>query len=746
MGNMLKKILFASCGVIALGSCGSTGGGSNSTYDTQDLPFGQLTAAPFAINNNPLDRIDLLSMIDPENRRAALRSEGLCNANNVSPPRVRGYSAGKTAGAVETYIETLRNQYRDLVKELEKEKDDIKQDDLRVEIARLASEIYNLERDNPKDPRASIERRNRSLDDIRREYLAQRYQAITDDLIELDTSKKEDKKRQRDLLEEKKSIESEAAALGDEIKGDNNTSPSIELNCAIFAFYTYYLSYPQFSFAINDLSFYLDNDYLNLKMIFDDLVPDALETPYNDEREPATLSEQKTEIEKYSQIVASMSEFEQQRLKGYLSNGLYDKFYEQASRSIAISMRRNSIQDSIMVHSEHYCRYFKARLHDTDIKVNLALGIASTALSGLATIFTDPTTVRALAGAGAIVSGSQSRYNEVMFANLAVQTVIAGIDLSRERILRDINSKRFFPLDKDDIDEFKSLDNDGVLNPGMFNTYGLRASIEWDRLYNEKDGKLTYAGAPVELTRDKLGNRIYKPSIFSFSDLVERASFQEEEAGAASEEASESENKPPVVVNDEGYETTEDKPIVIDVLKNDSDPEDDELFILKAKASHGTAVPIEDDGKKGKKLKYTPNPNFHGDDVIRYWVTDIAESDEADQERRTKMGFVEIRVIPDGNEPPAKKYLGLASVGVYSVEAAMRDSIRFQTSCSLAAGLTEATKAMEEARAPSVRTLTDSLKEMEKMMRATEQLRDAIDDAAKRSNSGSSASGAPNTE
>ncbi len=724
---MIKKLLLASCGAFALGACGTTGGSNSSgRYDTQQLPFGQLTSAPFAINNNPLDRIDLLSMIDPENRRAALRSEGLCDANNASPPIVRGYakSSSQENDPVYRYSELLSQRYKDIQKELKEGVPDPKErKQLEEEAGELAQKIYELQQANKKDPATVRNQSSRSLDEMRRDYLAQRYQFVTARLVELDPSDKKERKERDRLLKEKKKLEEEAQMVGAQIDSNEGVNPSIELNCAIFAFYTYYLSYPQFSFAINDLSFYLDNDYLNLKMIFGDLMPNALEALPDSDDLPPTLTEQKQEIEQYTDIIASMSEFEQQRLRSYLSTGLYDKFFEQAAKSIAVSMRRNSIQDQIMVHSENYCRYFKARLHDTDIKVNLSLGLASTALSGLATIFTDPTTVRALAGAAGIASSSQSRYNEVMFANLAVQTVIAGIDLSRERILREINGNRFFPLDKNDIDEFKGLENDGILNPGMFNTYGLRASIPWDSLYGEQDGKLTYAGHVIPADGDKIANLGYQPPVFTFSELISRAALQEEgEDAAEAGETTEAGNNPPIALPME-KKTKEDTPVEIDVLENVSDPDEQDADTLIIDQSTTTAlsgsVAVIDNGKK---LKYTPRANFHGKDVIRYTVQD-GRGGKA-------RGFVEVTIEADGEEPPAKKYLGLASIGVYSVEAAMRDAIRFQTSCSLASGLTEATKAMEEARAPSVETLTNSLKEMEKMMRATEELRRAIDAAA----------------
>ena len=690
---MLKKILFASCGAIALGSCGSMGGGNgrNDLYEDAAIPFGQMTSAPFPIDKSALNKIDLLNLIDPENRRVRLAGEGLCGAHNV-------FAQGNSQTPPDT---TGKRTMTD----------------------------------------ASFDGTSaRSVPELRDQYLFLRYNQIVEQLLKLGYNEESpptgaQKKQREALLKEKSKIEEEAKKLGADLNIGEKLNPAIELNCALYAFHTYYLSFPQFEFAIRDLSSFAHDTYA-WDLFFDD---DAgFDQTEQNHRARTT--------EEISKAIEGMSQNQQARLRAYFAAGLYEKFYEESSRSIAIAMRRNAIQDQVMVHSENYCRFFKTQLHDTDIKVNMMTGIASTVLGGLATIFTDPTTVRALAGSAAIVSGGQSKYNEVMFANLAVQTVIAGIDLKRERILRDINEKRFFPLDKDDIEEFKGLDNDGVLNPGMFNTYGIRASVGWDHLYGEENGKLTYAGAPVERGRDKLGNLTFQPPVFSFSDLVARASFQETEdaetpsesttpaaenaeTDAAAESSTEAEsapaNKAPTAVSDV-KETKEDHPVIIDVLKNDTDPDDgdkEKLTIENAEAQSGTISIIEDK----KKLKYTPNANFHGKDFIVYWITD---GKKVGDKKTSVKGFVEVTVKADGEEPPAKKYLGLASIGVYSVEASLRDAVRFQTSCSLADGLTEATKAMEQARAPSVETLTNSLKQMEQMMQATESLRRAIDRAA----------------
>jgi large repetitive protein len=75
-------------------------------------------------------------------------------------------------------------------------------------------------------------------------------------------------------------------------------------------------------------------------------------------------------------------------------------------------------------------------------------------------------------------------------------------------------------------------------------------------------------------------------------------------------------NPVPVAVNDTAA-TSEDAPITIAVLANDSDPDTDPLMVTTASASNGTVV-IQPDGT----ISYTPNANFNGVDTITYAISD----------------------------------------------------------------------------------------------------------------------------
>ncbi|HHP0492835.1 TPA: Ig-like domain-containing protein, partial [Vibrio harveyi] len=98
-------------------------------------------------------------------------------------------------------------------------------------------------------------------------------------------------------------------------------------------------------------------------------------------------------------------------------------------------------------------------------------------------------------------------------------------------------------------------------------------------------------------------------------------------------------NDAPVAVNDT-VATDEDTAVTIDVLANDSDPENDTLTITAASvpAEQGTVTIV--DGK----LVFTPAENFNGDATISYTTSDGELSDDA---------TVEVTVNPVNDAPVA---------------------------------------------------------------------------------------------
>lgn len=103
-------------------------------------------------------------------------------------------------------------------------------------------------------------------------------------------------------------------------------------------------------------------------------------------------------------------------------------------------------------------------------------------------------------------------------------------------------------------------------------------------------------------------------------------------------------NDPPVAENDEGITTSEDSPVNIDVLSNDSDAEGDALSVLSAtNLNHGT-VAIEADNT----VTYTPADNYNGDDSFTYTVSDGNGG--------TASANVYVTVDPINDAPDVNKY------------------------------------------------------------------------------------------
>ncbi len=76
-------------------------------------------------------------------------------------------------------------------------------------------------------------------------------------------------------------------------------------------------------------------------------------------------------------------------------------------------------------------------------------------------------------------------------------------------------------------------------------------------------------------------------------------------------------NSPPVAVDDSGT-TTQDTPVIIDVLENDSDQDGDTLSVLTTSdPGNGTVEVLTD-----QTVEYTPVNGFSGDDQFTYTISD----------------------------------------------------------------------------------------------------------------------------
>ncbi|MES2664753.1 MAG: Hint domain-containing protein [Pseudomonadota bacterium] len=86
--------------------------------------------------------------------------------------------------------------------------------------------------------------------------------------------------------------------------------------------------------------------------------------------------------------------------------------------------------------------------------------------------------------------------------------------------------------------------------------------------------------------------------------------------------------------------TPEDTPVVIDIVGNDTDPNGDPLTIVGGDSPNGT---FTDNGDG--TITYTPNPDFHGTDVITYTV--------ADPDGNQSTSTVTVTVTPVNDDPVA---------------------------------------------------------------------------------------------
>ena len=78
------------------------------------------------------------------------------------------------------------------------------------------------------------------------------------------------------------------------------------------------------------------------------------------------------------------------------------------------------------------------------------------------------------------------------------------------------------------------------------------------------------------------------------------------------------ENDPPVAADDDAT-TPEDTPVVVDVLANDTDPDDDDLTVLSVTQPEGGAAEVVEGGAA---VRYTPDPDANGEDTFTYTVSD----------------------------------------------------------------------------------------------------------------------------
>jgi hypothetical protein len=189
--------------------------------------------------------------------------------------------------------------------------------------------------------------------------------------------------------------------------------------------------------------------------------------------------------------------------------------------------------------------------------------------------------------------------------------------------------------DKRTVDEDHTVVLDLLMNDGDVDGDSLTIIKRDDPAHGrleEKDGRLTYEPLPDFNGEDAFSYRV--------------SDGKGDSAAAKVQITVRPVNDDPVAGDMDVVTTTMDTPTLIDVLTGAKDVDDDPLTVMEATANHGK-VDINPNGS----LSYTPDPQFIGDDVISYTV-----SDGADGTARAK---VMIRVEP----PPGEAETGSGAEG-----------------------------------------------------------------------------------
>ena len=105
------------------------------------------------------------------------------------------------------------------------------------------------------------------------------------------------------------------------------------------------------------------------------------------------------------------------------------------SEMLNMEMRRNRVQDRIIMASNQACDAYKRHLLATQSVANYTYGNATLLTAGLGAILKPASTAQALSGAAAILSGSRAEYNDAFFRKLLAEVVTRGISVERQTSL-----------------------------------------------------------------------------------------------------------------------------------------------------------------------------------------------------------------------------------------------------------------------------------------------------------------------
>lgn len=258
------------------------------------------------------------------------------------------------------------------------------------------------------------------------------------------------------------------------------------------------------------------------------------------------------------------------------------------------------------------------------------------------------------------------------------------------------------PNDDDGVANGSIVDPGGVAVPTTGNnapianadavTIMAEESVVIDVIANDEDidnDTLTITGATVDFGTVVIENNqlVYTPIVGYIGDATIQYSISDGMGGTANSTAivTIKVNQAPVIQNDSA--STNGETITIDVLANDSDPEQGELFLVSATTEFGTSV-VNSDGT----LSYTPATGFEGMDTINYIVRDA----QGAQSQGSVSVTVELKQTVNVSNKSSGGGLGMITLLVVSAFVVRRRVSRLPSFAFLSASCVLASSAAAE--------------------------------------------------
>ncbi|WP_240701276.1 MULTISPECIES: Ig-like domain-containing protein [unclassified Pseudoalteromonas] len=258
------------------------------------------------------------------------------------------------------------------------------------------------------------------------------------------------------------------------------------------------------------------------------------------------------------------------------------------------------------------------------------------------------------------------------------------------------------PNDDDGVANGSIVDPGGVAVPTTGNnapianadavTIVAEESVVIDVIANDEDidnDTLTITGATVDFGTVVLENNqlVYTPIVGFIGDATIQYSISDGMGGTANSTAivTIKVNQAPVTQNDSASSNGET--ITIDVLANDSDPEQGELFLVSATTEFGTSV-VNSDGT----LSYSPASGFEGVDTINYIVRDA----QGAQSQGSVSVTVELKQTVNVSNKSSGGGLGMITLLVVSAFVVRRRVSRLPSFAFLSASCVLASSAAAE--------------------------------------------------